>query len=322
MKKHIISLFFGIFLVFKIPFFTEGSSVKGIVLKEVLSIGSAEDDLLYQWAGVATDLKGNIYVTDSIDCSIKKFSKEGILLKKAGRKGRGPGEFETVRLIKYFNKAIYVIDQFIPGISIFDEELNFKGKIPIMVPVADMKVIDEDSIAISTLSIEKSFYILIFDRKGKIKRKIEYFKSDDVKKNMLGMIKFETDERENFYIVYSFQDKVEKLDRNGKKLWSLSLFNNKKVKMKKPERGFFELPQEVVYKDIEIDREGNIFVLGGSFSKNNSRDVHVIDQNGKYLTTFTLPDTSHCIHIDHESNIFSRANMGITLKKYKLIYKN
>lgn len=322
MKKHIISLSLVIFLVFEIPFFTEGSSVKGIVLKEVLSIGSTDDDLLYQWAGVATDLKGNIYVADSIDCSIKKFSKDGILLKKAGRKGQGPGEFETLGLIKYFNKSIYVTELFIPGISIFDEELNFKGKIPIRVPVADMKVIDEDSIAISTFSFEKSSYILIFDRKGNIKRKIEYFKLDDIKKSMLGMVKFETDERENFYIVYSFQDKVEKLDKDGKKLWSLSLFNNKKVKMKKFERSFFELAQEVVYKDIEIDKEGNIFVLCGSFSKNNSRDVYVIDQNGKYLTTFTLPDTSHRIHIDHESNIFSRANMGVTLKKYKLIYKN
>ena len=42
---------------------------------------------------IATDSKGNIYVTDMMDYSVKKFSNKGKLIKKAGRKGQGPGEF-------------------------------------------------------------------------------------------------------------------------------------------------------------------------------------------------------------------------------------
>ncbi len=315
------------FLIFSHSF-SVAKEVKRILLKEVLSIGSVEDDLLYQLADVTTDPEGNIYVSDSLDFSIKKFSKNGKFLKKAGKKGQGPGEFFTPpKLIRYYQGLIYAAEQGVPDlkvISVFDRELNYKGRLPIKNPVSDFKILDEDSIAIGTLPLfEKFFHIFIYDMKGNLKRKIEYFKSDDIRRNMLGAINFETDEEGNFYIVYTFQDKIEKLDKNGKKLWSVSLFPGKKVKWKKPERvpSPFELPEDIVYKDIEIDKKGNIFVLVGSFSKNRSRDVYVFDKNGKYLTEFTLSEPTHLIYIDQENNIFSRANMGVTLKKYSLIYK-
>jgi hypothetical protein len=94
---------------------------KKVVLKEVLSIGGEEKDILFQWAGVTTDLSNNIYLTDSIDYSIKKFKEDGTLLKKAGRRGQGPGEFLAPRLIKYFDRFLYVTDQNKPGIQVFDE---------------------------------------------------------------------------------------------------------------------------------------------------------------------------------------------------------
>jgi len=63
-------------------------------------------------------------------------------------------------------------------------------------------------------------------------------------------------------------------------------------------------------------------VLGGGLSKNKGRDVYVLNQEGEYLTTFTLPEDSHLIYFDSRDNLYARANSGVTLKKFKLHLKN
>ncbi|HDZ25596.1 MAG TPA: 6-bladed beta-propeller, partial [Candidatus Aminicenantes bacterium] len=70
-----------------------GKDIKKILLEEVLSIGSLEDDALFQWVGVISDSDSYIYVTDNMDYSLKKFDDQGNLIKKTGQKGKGPGEF-------------------------------------------------------------------------------------------------------------------------------------------------------------------------------------------------------------------------------------
>jgi hypothetical protein len=76
----------------------------------------------------------------------------------------------------------------------------------------------------------------------------------------------------------------------------------------------------LTYVDVEIDTIGNVFILGGSFSKNKKRDVYVLSTNGEHLTTFTLDEPTHMIYIDSENNLFSRAELGTCLKKYEIIY--
>lgn len=41
------------------------------------------------------DFKGNIFVNDRANYQVLKYSPKGELIKKIGRKGNGPGEFET-----------------------------------------------------------------------------------------------------------------------------------------------------------------------------------------------------------------------------------
>ena len=45
-----------------------------IQVEEVLSIGSLDEETLFQWVGIDTDEHFNIYLTDSMDHSLKKFS--------------------------------------------------------------------------------------------------------------------------------------------------------------------------------------------------------------------------------------------------------
>ena len=115
-------------------------------------------------------------------------------------------------------------------------------------------------------------------------------------------------------------DRIEKFDESGKRLWSRNLLGIKKVKTEKISS--YIVPTEIVYKDVALDPSGNAYVLGGKFAANRSRDVYVLNPDGELLSTLTLPDTSHCIYIDRKNFLYSRANDGITLKKYRIVTKS
>lgn len=59
----------------------------------LFNIGSIKDTIFYGPILLITDKSGNIYVLDMADCAVKNFSNKGVLIRKYGRRGRGPGEF-------------------------------------------------------------------------------------------------------------------------------------------------------------------------------------------------------------------------------------
>jgi len=310
-------LFLAIFLV--LLFYLHllllwGGALQKSCLKEVLSIGSLENDALFQWVGVASDSSCNIYVTDTMDYSLKKFDARGNLLKKTGNKGQGPGEFLAPRYLGISDQFLYVTDQFKPEIQVFDKNLNYKRSIFVFMPVSDLKILSDDKIAITTISMTKAGRIIIVNAKGKVKRELVY--SDKKLPLLMDMVSFDFDSEGNLYIAYNYQDKIEKFDSEGKKLWSKKLLKIKEVKKEKI--ASFELPTRLVYKDIALDSSGNLYILGGSYSKNPSCDVYVLSPEGQLLRILTLPDTSHCIYIDSQNYLYSRANEGVTLKKFEM----
>jgi hypothetical protein len=296
--------------------FLDGSEIHKISLEEVLSIGTLNDDILFQWVGVVTDSQDCIYVTDGMDYSLLKFDSRGYLLGKTGGKGQGPGQFLAPRLIDGSEKFIYVTDQYIPGIQVFDKNLHFVRRIKLLMPIADMKVLSDDKIAVATFSMNKAGRLFIVDSKGNIQKKIQY--SSKVSPLMMDLVDFDIDFYGNVYIGYTFRDRIEKIDIQGKKIWSKNLFGIKEIKKKRISSMI--VPTQIVYKDIALDMFGNLFVLGGAFSKNRSRDVFMLSPEGRLLASFILPDTSHCIHIDSKNFLYSRANDGVTLKKFRMKY--
>jgi hypothetical protein len=264
--------------------------------------------------GIVVDGEQNIYVTDALDYSLKKFDLTGRLLKKKGRKGQGPGEFLAPRYLASSQGFIYVSDQFIPKIQVFDNDLNYLRSVPISIPVSDFSVLSSRKIAVASLSPMKSGRVFLFNLEGKLDRELHY--SDDKLPLMMDMVNFVLGSKGYLYIVFNYQDKIEKFDPGGKKLWSRKLLGIKRVK--KEQVASFVLPSKLIYKDIVLDDSENIFILGGSYSRNPSRDVYVLNPEGQLLTVLTLPDTSHCIYIDSQDYLYSRANEGVTLKKFKI----
>jgi len=295
--------------------FILAEEVRQVSLEEVLSIGNLDDNILFQWAGVAVDSQNYIYVTDAMDYCLKKFDCQGNLQKKIGRKGQGPGEFLAPRLLDCSRAYIYVTDQYVPGFQVFNKDLKFQHRIPLRMFINDFKVISDSEIAVAAVTSDQTCRILVLNTKGEVIRKFHY--SEKKSSLMMNWIDFDFDSRKNLYIAYNFQDKIVKFDPQGKKLWSHSLMKMKHVKKKKV--GSFVVPCEIVYKDIAVDSTGKVYVLSGEFSKNPSRDVYVLDPEGKQKAVLTLPEGSHCIYIDGSDFLYSRAGDGITLKKYRIV---
>jgi hypothetical protein len=150
-------------------------------------------------------------------------------------------------------------------------------------------------------------------------KEISEFFYEKTKKMMLDFASIASDEKGYIYLVFTFQDRIEKYNLQGERLWTCRLLKVKSVSREKINR--FEVPTRVVYKDITVDPAGRVFVLGGHYSRHQSRDVYVLDSQGHHLATFTLPEESHAIYIDHQGYLYSRGNDGVSLRKFKILYQ-
>ncbi|RPI74016.1 MAG: hypothetical protein EHM45_19820 [Desulfobacteraceae bacterium] len=321
-KKHLLQLFIvAVFILMGATLVQSVHQSPRITLKEVLSIGSIEDDLLFQWTGVTTDPEGNIYLTDLKDCSIKKFDKSGLLLKKEGKKGQGPGEFDSPVLIKYQLDKVYVSQIYKSGILVFDKNLKYIFTIPLTFPVSDFEVRNDDEILVNMLFPQNgnnSSSILVLDAHSVIRKEIPYDKRDSKRFDM-NSIKFASDQNQNIILIYNWKDRVMKMSKTGKLLFDKKLLNISKPLMEKTTYG--EIPRDIIYKAVQVDTKGNIYILGGHRSKNVSRDIYILSKEGKLIDILTLPEASHMIYIDRDDCLYSRSNEGVTLKKYKIQYE-
>jgi hypothetical protein len=79
-----------------------------------LSVGveeGRENDMFVNPVDVDSDPTGDIYVLDYQDCVVKKYDVRGTFLKQFGRKGQGPGEFQSPGCLRISDRnEIYVGD--------------------------------------------------------------------------------------------------------------------------------------------------------------------------------------------------------------------
>ncbi len=75
------------------------------------------------------------------------------------------------------------------------------------------------------------------------------------------------------------------------------------------------------FEQAGVDNEGRVLVLAGGRSKHPAREVRIFDAHGEPLPGFTLPEPSHCLYVDSRGFLYTRANAGVTLKKYRLAFR-
>ena len=93
--------------------------------KVIRRFGSQDDkpEQMEHPTGVTVDRDDNVYVTS--EHKLKKFSRDGHLIKTVGQKGNKEGEFDYPGGVRFHNSHIYVCDRDNHRIQVFDCELNF-----------------------------------------------------------------------------------------------------------------------------------------------------------------------------------------------------
>lgn len=103
-----------------------------LVLAEVLRLGSAfGDDAFGRVMDVELGPTGRIYVADDLSWNVVVFDAAGRLLRRVGRRGRGPGEFERpwyLAVDRY--DSLFVWDGALARISVFGPDFRFARSFP------------------------------------------------------------------------------------------------------------------------------------------------------------------------------------------------
>jgi len=96
-------------------------------LEEELSIGDEmSENYLFDSPGeIRVGEGGKIYVSDWGVTNVRGFDEDGQYIRTIGRKGQGPGEFETIRFCLSSDGKTYFMDVVNSRISILDAEGNF-----------------------------------------------------------------------------------------------------------------------------------------------------------------------------------------------------
>jgi len=103
------------------------SLIKEIEIKD--SLGITGNAFIYP-SEVEADSQGNIYILESGETRIQVFDRNGRFLKSLGKKGQGPGEFQSPVFIRVSNNdELYVVDITRRCISVFTRRMEFKKNI-------------------------------------------------------------------------------------------------------------------------------------------------------------------------------------------------
>ena len=260
-------------------FFVEGESVDtldvaslGIVAppKLLMKIGSDENVQFKNPMGIAVDSVDNIYVLDSGNFQIKKFSPSGKLILSWGSYGSENGQFKNPSGIFVDKKYVYVADTANARIQKFDQNGNFihkwgsYGNLPglFQTPVA-LAASNDGNLYVSDSGSNK---IQIFDSNGQYKDQIQSSVTEEAKFSSSNSIAF--DSKNNFYIVVSADNRILQYSAIGAFTKSFGSSGN--------EDGQFNNPRAIV-----IDSKGNLYVT----DSNNYR-IQKFDLQGKFSASW------------------------------------
>ncbi len=117
-------------------------------LEEDLSIGNEDDEnyLFYRARDIQVDTDGNIYVLDSGNHRLQVFNKKGNYLHTIGKRGQGPGEFNTPAYLQLDDETgnIFVADNMLRKIIIFEKEGKYIDKDIHLVEILSGFCLDSD----------------------------------------------------------------------------------------------------------------------------------------------------------------------------------
>lgn len=286
---------------------------------ELISIGKDDfnDNENYFFSAISDikiDDEGFIYILDSKNCKVQKFSKTGEYILTFGQgKGQGPAQFLTPMQITFDDKKnLYVTDMDLFRITIFDSKGQLLKTIKTETIPYDIVVGKNGSIYISSLLDMGKYRIHIYSfDTGQLVSSFCDNRDDtelEVKSGNTGCL--EMDKEGNIYYSFCYPYEIRKFSPDGK---LLIRFNRK--------ADFFELPKlnnrgamsiKARSMDLEIFPDGKILNIVRDIQNLKAKKVFfyfdLFNNDGKWLASFSSKsfnnDWIRYVALDSKGNLY------------------
>jgi len=107
------------------------------ILKGKIGSEDKREELFFDIADVKADAKGNIFILDSKNNCVRKFSKELAFLGEAGRQGQGPGDMNSPSSLAIDARGnVFIADNGNMRINVLDNNLEYIKSIKLIKPVS------------------------------------------------------------------------------------------------------------------------------------------------------------------------------------------
>jgi len=204
-------------------------------LKNIGDIESEDENVLfYMPSDIVFDSEGNIYVLDSGNHRIQKFSHEGKYITTIGNKGQGPGEFiYPLSLDIDSNGYLYVSDSNNKRIQVLEpggkehKTIKMTGNPPGVIRISKSGEIIMGGGGFISFGIGEDEdeplpkLLKVLNQEGKVQK--GFGEQKDYKEflmNKMGnQFHFTLDKYNNIYVAFDFQNRIDKYSPDGKLIW-------------------------------------------------------------------------------------------------------
>lgn len=299
----------------------------------LFKIGGLHDTTFYGPTFVKSDNSGNIYVLDMADCAVKKFSNKGVLIRKYGRRGRGPGEFMSpFRIDLTENGKLLVLDPNLNKCELFEGNNTKQFKLSSM-PLGVCLV---DSMYFATLQ-----FLNPFDYSALTKHYIVNGSSEECQNLILinnndvnlGPITFLQGDilsidKNSFVYIPLFMNHFVKYSNKGKIVFAHNMIDNIKlptIHKDNSKMTDFRLPEEYRSSLTAFVVDNKLYNVSYQAMKKKSTGIdYVIDvyslSQGEYLYSFKLLDQEKMLNIYMDKNrlYLLKNNLQLEVLSYKI----
>ncbi len=258
-------------------------------IKTIGEMDSLDDEVIFFMpTDIAFDSQGNIYVLDSGNHRIQKFSPDGKYLTTIGQQGQGPGEFQYPQSLSLDSEGyLYIADMGNRKIHVLKPgggeantiQMNEKGVENIR-NGPDGQIIMGGGGGMMIMSggmnedQDLGKLLTVLDSEGKVVQefgeKLDY--KDFLMNRMGNRYHYGVDKKGQVYVAFDFQNRIEKYSPEGELLWKSdrkmsfeATSPKKKSGSRRASGGMVEIrmPQmNLCANGISVDDKGRVWVAG------------------------------------------------------------
>ncbi len=311
----------GLTLLFRFP--PHDKPGTNIVLHEICRITGNGKDTVTQVGEIASDAKGNLYITDEFQWAVKKYTAGGKLLRRFGRRGKDPGSFQAgPSLVRCSRDTLAVVETGLSRVLLFTGDFRPVREVQLPGAILDVAMSPRGQLYAATVQPPSRYErtLGLYTMQGTLAAAIPL--ADARKDPILDMTTIAVDGRNYLVVACRFFNDIMVFDDRHRLAFRFSVPGLPRTSAAGLEAGNFTAMPDDLIRDIALDGKGNIFILGGIASTQPSRDLYVIDYTGRLQAAIVLPQKCGALHIDEKGNLYLRENQRTVVKKYRIEYVN